>query len=211
MEDFRRVLGGINVGDQIIGIIIKQRLGFVLIGLEPPGDHFVAGVVETVFLEGAFAKPAVKFLTVWAGKVEDLEDFDVVLEDFCLLNIARNAVEDEEIDVWFEKVAVFAALNVGFPQFHREVVRDEFATGGVGDKLLPQRRAGIERAENIPAGTMHEPGNAPQNRALRAFATTRRAEDQEGSIAEGRAHDGFILEESGGEYHFKLLEWGGTL
>jgi len=52
--------------------------------------------------------------------------------------------------------------DAGLPELHREVVRHEFAAAGIFQKFLPERRARIERAEDIAAGEVEEPRIEPR-------------------------------------------------
>ena len=56
-------------------------------------------VVHPAFFERAFAHAAGELIAVGAREVEDLKDVDVFGHQLCLGDVARDAIEDEEVDV----------------------------------------------------------------------------------------------------------------
>jgi hypothetical protein len=130
----------------------------------------------------SFAQAAVEFLTVRAGEMENLEHFDIICQYFRLTYVPGDAVENEEIDVGFEKVGVFAVGDVSPPELDREIIWYQLALAGIVDKLLAQRSAGIEGSENVAAGKMVKPGNPAQNGPLGALAASGGSENEKGAV-----------------------------
>ena len=185
MENDSGVPGGVDVGDFFRSVEFEHGLALVFVGLNAAFDGFVFGIVPAVFLERAFAQAAVEFLTIGATEVEDVDDVDVLLHDLGLLDIARDAVEDEEVDVGLEEVALGFTVDVGFPELDGEFVGDEFAAAGVVHELLAKDCAGIEGTKDFAAGTMNEARDAPEDGALGAFAAAGCSKHKDGLVSGG--------------------------
>lgn len=183
MEDAGGGLAGVDFGDEGGGVVLEDGFGLGLVGGEAFLDDGVAGVVEAVVFEGAFAEAAGEFGAVGAGEVEDLEDLDVLLHVAGLLDVAGDAIEDEEVDLGFELVGFDTVFDVGLPELDGEVIGYELAAAGVFDEFLAEGGAGVEGAEDIAAGEVVEAGDAAEDDALGAFAAAGGAEDEEGTEA----------------------------
>ena len=145
-EHLHRRLGGIDIGHELLRIVIQDRFGLRLVGGDALVDHLVARVVDTVVLERALAHPAGEFVAVRAGKMEDLMDLEILGEHFRLADIARDAVEHEKIDVRLVDVGVAPVVDLGLPEVDRELVRHQFAAARILDELLAERvRVSSER------------------------------------------------------------------
>src|SRR5436190_12516577 len=108
--------------------------------------------------------------------MEDFPDIDELIHDLGLADIPRNAVEDQDIDVRFEDVAVHRRVDLRFPKFHRDLVRDELAFARIIEKRPADFRAGIDRPKHISAGAVKKAGDASEGAALGALAAAGRAE-----------------------------------
>jgi hypothetical protein len=136
VEDDGGVLGGVDVGDPFTRVEVEHGFAFFLVGADAAFDGFVAGVIEAVFLEGALADAAVEFLTVRAGKVEDVEHVDEGFHEAGLFDVAGDAIEHEKVDIGLEEVHFGTGVDIGLPELDGEFVGDEFASAGVFDEFL---------------------------------------------------------------------------
>lgn len=123
--------GRFHVDDAIRGIMIQDRLGNSIVGLETAADDFVAGVIEAIFTQGTAAKALYHFIQIRADEVNHLYDVDGVVEEFGLLDVSGDAVEDEDFAVGMELVDHLHALDVLLPKFDRNFVGDELSLAGV--------------------------------------------------------------------------------
>ena len=180
VEDDGWVLGGVDVCDAFARVEVEHGFGFGFVGADAAFDGFVAGVVEAVFLEGAFTDSAVEFLAVWAGEVEDVEDVDEGGHEAGLFDVSGDAVEDEEVDVWLEAVAFGAGVDVGFPELDGEFVGDEFAAHGEFDEFLSEGGTCVEGAEDLAADEVDEAWDAAEDGTLGAFAAAWGTEHEDG-------------------------------
>jgi len=97
------------------------------------------------------------------------------------LYVARDAVQHKEVDVGFELITLHAMMHVGAPELHGQIVGHELAFAGILHELLPQRRAGVERAKDIPTSEVMEARDGAQHLALCALATARGTHDEDGA------------------------------
>ena len=111
--------------------------------------------------------------------MENFLHVDHLLHDFRLAYVPRDAVEHENVDVRFEFVRVHGRINRFFPEFDRNFIRYELAFAGVVQKCFAHFRARVDGTENVAARAMIKARDAAKCFALRAFATTRRAEEDE--------------------------------
>jgi len=180
VKDFCRCLGGVDFKFAASTVEIEDGLGGFFVGGYALGEDFIGGVVEAVFLKGALAHAGVEFVAIWAGDVEDLKDVDVFFHEFCLTNVARDTVEDEEIDVGLEFVGVYFGIDLGFPKANGDFIGDELTGAGVFEKFLADFGAGVEGAECVSHREVVEAGNRAEGKALSTFAGARGAEENEG-------------------------------
>src|SRR5713101_2982161 len=110
---------------------------------------------------------------------------NLLIHDFGLADVSRNAVEDENIDVRLEFVPIYRCIDRLLPQFNCDIIRDELTLAGVFQKRLANFGARIDRSEDITAWAMKKTGDAAECFALGAFAAARRAEEEVGVIFHG--------------------------
>ena len=60
-------------------------------------NHFLVCIIVAVFFQGSAAQPLEHGLLVIADQVDDLEHVNLLFHDFCLLDCARDAVEDKQV------------------------------------------------------------------------------------------------------------------
>ena len=178
VADARKGLLRIDLVDQFRAVEIEQRFGFRLVRFEPAADHFLIGIVETIVFQSPLFQPRYELHAIRAGKVEDLLHVDDVAHDARLAHVARDAVEDERVDVRLESMRADDVGDVGLPEFHGDVVRYELALAGIFEELLAEFRARIQRAKDIAASTVEKARDRSQNLALCPLAAAGRAEDQ---------------------------------
>jgi len=153
-------------------------------------DNFLVGVVEAVVAQSAPLEALDQLRTVGAGQVENFSHPHDVLEHLRLVHVPRDAVEDKKVVVRMEGVRLHALVDADFPKFDRDFVGHQFAPAGILEKLLAERRAQIESAENVAARAVEITRHRAQRPALRSFAAARCAENQIGLVfAHGRSAD----------------------
>ena len=124
----------------------EHRLRFVFVGIEPPLNDLLVGVVEPVVFERALFQSRKKRLAVRAGEVENFFHVDHLLHDLGLGDISRNPVEHERVDVRLEFVRVDRGVDRFFPKLDRDFIGHELAFARVIQKARPTFvRVSIER------------------------------------------------------------------
>jgi hypothetical protein len=121
--------------------------------------------------------------------MKDLSHIQEWLEKLRLTDIARNAIENEEVDVGFELMRINALFDAHAPELNGDFVRDQFAAAGILNEGLSERSPRIDRAKNIAARTMKKTRDRAKSAALSAFAAAGSAKDQVGSVFEGHPKD----------------------
>ena len=132
------------------------------------------------------AKSASRFGT---GKVEDFFHVDHLIHDLRLADIARNAVEHENVDIGFKFVCIDRGIDPRLPELDRDFIGHEFAFARVFEKSAADLGARIDRAKDIAAGAMKEARDGAERAALSAFAAAGRAEKEIGGVF----HCGYLV------------------
>jgi hypothetical protein len=114
--------------------------------------------------------------------MEHLLNVDQFVHDFRLADVSWNAVEHENINIGLEGVRIHGRVDLGFPEFHGDLVRDELPFARILQKSPAHLRAGIDRPKDVSTGAMEKAGNAAKRAALGAFAAARRAEEEVGLV-----------------------------
>ena len=188
MNDLCRWMAGIHVGHDVfssvgsLGVVVEDGLRLRFVDADALLDDFLLGIIEAIVLERALPQTAGQFGAVWAAEMKDLQHFDVLLHELSLLHVARDAVQNQEIDVRLELVSAYAVMDAGAPQLDGDLIRHQLAAARIGHKLLPQLCAGVERAEDVAASHVMKARDSPHDQPLRALAAARRAEDEEGAV-----------------------------
>ena len=120
LEDVEKHLGRllecVNISDLFGSVVIQNGLGFLFVGADAPLDHFIRGVIKTVFLQGAFAKAPCQFRPVRAAKMKYLEQFNMVAQQFRLGHASRNTIQQEKINVRLVNVNINLVADLGAPE-----------------------------------------------------------------------------------------------
>jgi hypothetical protein len=186
LKDFTKDLVGVAVGvdgdDFVISVEFEDGAGFFFVDGEAFLDDFVTGVVDAVFFEGAAAHAFDEFLAVGAGEVEDFADIEVVLQELGLVEIAREAVEDEVVDFRFEAAEGGHVVDVMLPEVQDDFIGDELATAGVFHEGFAYFGAEVDGAEDFTAGDVEEAGDGSEDAALCAFAGTGGSDEEVAAI-----------------------------
>jgi len=177
-QDLVGPLVGIDVGDDFGAVEIEDGFGFFRVDFQAAFDDFVIDVVEAIFLQRAAFQAVVDFGFVGAGEMEDAADIQFRFEHFGLVEIARDAVEDEKIDLGFEPASPFHAFDLRGPEPDGDIVGDKLAFAGIAEEGLAEIGTNVDGAENIAAGAVIEAGNGAENFALGAFAGAGRAKKE---------------------------------
>src|SRR5207302_9841045 len=101
-----------------------------------------------------------------------------VLHNLCLLDVARDAVEHERVNVRLECMRADGVIDARFPKLHGDLGGHELAFAGIFQKGLADGRARVNRAKDIAARAVEKTRNGAKDFALRAFAAARRAKDE---------------------------------
>jgi hypothetical protein len=182
MKDLERGHRGIDVMPFDSGIVVKHRLGFVVVGAETVPNNLLVGIIETVVPEGPLLETGHQFVPVGTGKMKDAANLDMGLHEDGLGNIPRDSIQNEKVAVRV-KLAGFDCLENRFmPETHGHLVRNQLTLAGVFKELCAKLTGRIQRPENITAGTMIKTGNLPQDLALGSLAASRCAENQNSAI-----------------------------
>ena len=158
----------------------EHRPRLALVDLEPLADHLLVGVVDAVLLERAAAHARHHRLDVGAHEVQHGEHLEMLLERLRLRDIARNAVEHQQVDIRLVDREHRLGLHVLAPHLDRELVGNELAARRVGHELLAEVRRHVERPEDIAAGEVEEARHLAEDLALRALAGAGSAEKEDG-------------------------------
>ena len=181
-DHFGGSLGGVDFADESASVMLQQRAAFGLVGFEAFFNHLVTGIVEPVFFKGAFFEAFGEFAKITNGKMKDANDLDHIVHNDGLLDIARDAIENEEIDIGFKSVRTDGILDASCPEFDGDFGGNEQAFAGVFQKPLPQWGACIEGTEDISAGKMKKTGNGAEGASLGAFAAAGSTEYEESFV-----------------------------
>ena len=183
LENFGRGAHRGDFRDKFRGVVLEDRTGLSIVDLESPSDDPLVGVIEAVLLDGPFLHALDHRVEVGAHEMNDREDVEVRRQCFGLSEVSWDAVEDEEIDLGFEKAQDRLGMHVLTPHLDGELVGDEFASGGEVEKLGAKIAGGIQRAEDITTGKMEEPRDLAENLALSPLAGSRGAEKKNGLVS----------------------------
>src|SRR5438874_968126 len=110
--------------------------------------------------------------------MEDLLHVDQPFHEFRLIDITRDAVEHQSVNVRFEFRLQYLRLNLCSPKFDREIVRNEQPLAGVLDELLAERRSEIQGTKHFATGAMKKSWNTSEHLALRSFSAAWSAHDK---------------------------------
>ena len=191
LDDFTEHVDGrerrVDMLGHLPAVVFEQRARLVLVGLETVLDHFFVGVVEPVVPQSAALETIDQFGAVRTGQVENPPHPHRVLQHLGLVEVARDAVEHEEVVVGMEGVCLDALFDADFPQLNGDLVGHEFAAAGIFEKLPPEGSAQIQSTEDIAAGAMEIPRHLAEGSSLGSFAAAGGAENQIGLVF---AHEG---------------------
>lgn len=185
-EDFQKSLRrgavGIDAVDDFPAIKVQHRLGLAFVGFEPRADDFDVRIVQPVVLERAALHPRNEVFKIGAAHVKDGGDVDKFAEHFCLMDVARDAVEHQRIAARMKPPGRRQAVRELLPQLDGWFIGHELAATGVFDKNSSQRGIGTQVTEHIAATAMNEAGNRAENFSMRAFARAGRAEHENRAV-----------------------------
>ncbi len=157
--------------------MIQDRTGLAFVDFEPAANNFIAGVVETIFAQGAAAKALYHFIQIRADEVNDFHDVDGVVEELGLLDVSGDAVEDDKFTVGMELVDHLHALDVLLPEFDGDFVGDELSLAGVFPEYSAHFALEIERPEDVTGGAVIEAGDGTDDFALGSFSAAGGSEE----------------------------------
>ena len=125
-------------------IEVEHRPRLVVIDLETLADDFFVGVVDAVFLERAAAHARHHRLDVGALEMQHREDLEMLVEMLGLVDIAGNAVKNQQIDIGLVDRKHRLRVHVLPPHFDGESVGHQFAARRVGHEFLSELRRHVE-------------------------------------------------------------------
>jgi len=174
-QDLIGPLISIDVGDQLLAVEVEDGRGFFHVNFLATFDHFDVDIVETILFQRPALQAVVNLVFVRAFEMENTADVEAVAEDLGLVDIAGNAIEDEEVDVGLETASLDHAVNLVGPEADRNIVGDQLAFTGILQKGFAEIGANINSPKNIATGAMKKAGNGTENFTLGSFAGTRSA------------------------------------
>src|SRR5215831_1115057 len=160
----------------------QHRLGFFFVNIEPPFDDFLVRVIEAVVFQRALFQTLEQRLAIGAGKMKNFFHVDHVFHDLRLLDVSRNSVEHENVDVGFEFMSINRGINRYLPKLDRDVVRHELTFARVFEKRFADWRASVDRTKNVSARAMKVTRNAAECFALSALTAPWSAEQNERAV-----------------------------
>jgi hypothetical protein len=181
-QDLVGPLIGIDVRGELGSVKLKDGHGLFHVNFLAALNHFDINIIEPVLLEGATLEAVVDLGFVRALQMEDAADVEFIAEDLRLVDVAGNAIENEEIDVGFEASGLHHAIDLIGPKADRNIVRNQLAFARILQKSLAEIGADIDGAKNIAAGAMKKAGDGAENFTLGSFARTRSTKKKEGFI-----------------------------
>jgi hypothetical protein len=91
--------------------------------------------------------------------VEDRLDINVMIEEMCLFDIARDAIKDKDVTRWPVAVCADHSIHGDAPEFDSCVIGYEEALAGIVDEDLTQVGGHVEVSEDFSTRKVHESGN----------------------------------------------------
>jgi hypothetical protein len=105
--------------------------------------------------------------------VEDGLNIHVMIEEVCLFDIARDAIQDKDVTRWAVAVCADHCIHGNAPEFYSGVIGHEETTTRVLNKNLPKVGGHIEVSEDFSTRKVHKTGNGTKGFAKCAFTTAR--------------------------------------
>src|SRR5205807_4428062 len=119
---------------------------------------------------------------VGTREMKDLFHINQLSHDLGLVHISRNAVEHENVDIRLEFVAIDGGVDRFFPEFDRDVVRNELTFARIFQKRLPDFGARIYGPKDVAARAMIEARDRSERLALGPFAAAGRAKQNKRAV-----------------------------
>ena len=129
---------------QLRAVETQERFGFLLIDFQPMTDDVEIGIVKPVFFQRATLEALDEGIEIFTVQEKYRPHIQHSIEHLCLVQIARDAVQDEDIFLGMKPSDPFAVLDKIPPQLYRRLIRHELAVSGVFDENLRER---IRRTE----------------------------------------------------------------
>src|ERR1041385_8222506 len=117
--------------------------------------------------------------------MEDSFHIDHLLHYFGLGDVSRDAVEHENVDVWFEFVGFDRGIDCFLPELDRDLVRHELPFAGVIEECFADFAACVNGAKHVATSGMIKAGDRAERFALCALAAARCAEKNKGVVFHG--------------------------
>lgn len=177
-QNFCGRLVGVDSVDEMFSVKFQHGLGFLLVGLEPVANDFQAGVIKSVFLEGAALHALDEIINVCAAEIKDTDDVQGVAKHFRLVRAARDAIQDEGVSLRLEAAGLGVFFDGFAPEINGGLVGNEFAAARVFDENAADFAVDGEIPKHVAAGAVEKIRNGAENFPLGAFADAGRAEEE---------------------------------
>jgi len=177
-----RPLVGIDIGNELRPVVLKDRLGFFVVNPKPASNDLLVDVIKPVLFEGAAFQAVVDLGLFGATKMKNTSHIELLTQDLGLIAVAGDAIQNEEIDIGLEATGLHHAVDLRRPKPDGNVVGNKLSFAGIVEESLAVIGPDIHRAKNIAASTMIKAGDCSENFALGSFAGTRGAKEKEGLI-----------------------------
>ena len=174
---------GINAGDFFGRVIIEHRLGLHIVNHQPFLNHVVIGIIKPIFLQGPTAESFDHLGQIRTLEVDDFDDIERVIQKSGLLDVARDAIENQHLRQRAELLDHLHPLDVLLPEFDGEFIGNKLAPAGILPENSTHLAAEIERAEDVAASGVKKAGDRADDLPLGAFTATRGTKKQHALIS----------------------------
>ena len=161
---------GIHGHDKVLLKGLEHGRALLFVNAPAPPDDFIGCIIKTVFLERTSAQAIDHDGFIGADKVKNSLYIHVMIKKVCLLDIARDAIEDKDIACRAVAVCADHCIHSDAPEFYGGVIGHEEALAGIVHKDLAKLRGHVEVAKDISTSEVDKAGDGPEGFSKCAFA-----------------------------------------
>ena len=147
--DSGKFLRGVDAEDSAAGVL-QNGAGLFVVDVDSVPDHFLVGVVGAVFGLGSAFHSFDYRRHVVAEEVDDPEDVDLVREQRCLSDSARDAIEDDLGAGGVQGSGGGEGINTFLPEPDRKLIGDEATRFGILSEGFPEVAGRIQGRKTSP-------------------------------------------------------------
>jgi hypothetical protein len=119
---------------------------------------------------------------VCAAQIEDTDDPQGVLQHLGLVNVPRETIENQCVQIGIESAAPCLAFDGLTPKVHSGFVGNQLSAARILDKHPSDLAFNREVSKDVATGAMEEVWDGPEDFSLCAFAGARGAEQQDSAV-----------------------------